>query len=108
MAKKYFDRYSNFKIDNKNKVLPFIKILGQPTDIIIQYKNNTRLDIVSQHYYDTPYYGWLIMLANPQFGGLEFNIPDGTEIRIPFPLPTALQNYQQQVNQYNVLYGIND
>jgi len=108
MAKKYFDRYNNFKIDNKNKVLPFIKIPVQTTDVTIQYKNNSRLDIISQWYYDTPYYGWLIMLANPQIGGLEFDIPDGTNIRVPFPLATALQYYQQEVNQYNVLYGIND
>jgi hypothetical protein len=25
-------------------------------------------------YYNNPYGGWLIMLANPEFGGLEFNI----------------------------------
>jgi hypothetical protein len=107
MAKQYYDRYQNFRINNEIKVLPFIKITDRSTDITIQYKSNkTRLDIVSNTYYGTPYYGWLIMQANPQYGGLEFDIPDGTIIRVPFPLLNALQDYQQQINNYNVLYKI--
>jgi hypothetical protein len=46
------------------------------------------------------------MLANPQYGGLEFDIPDETTIRIPFPLINAIQDYQQAVDNYNVLYKI--
>lgn len=109
MARQYYDRYQDFKFDNQVKVLPFIKIPERNTDINIQYKmNRTRLDIVSNTYYGTPYYGWLIMQANPQYGGLEFDIPDGAVLRIPFPLISALQDYQQAINNYNVLYKIND
>lgn len=109
MAKQYYDRYQDFRFDNQVKVLPFIKIPERETDIKIQYKmNRTRLDIVSNTYYGTPYYGWLIMQANPQYGGLEFDIPDGAVLRIPFPLISALQDYQQTINNYNVLYKIND
>lgn len=106
MAKQYFDRYQKFKMDNQVKVLPFIKIPRQPTDIIIEYKNKTRLDIVSQTYYGAPYYSWLILQANPEYGGLEFDIPEGATIRVPFPLITALQNYQQAVDNYDILYNI--
>ena len=107
MAKQYYDRYQNFRINNQVKVLPFIKIGQRSTDIIIEYKSNrTRLDIVSNAYYGTPYYGWLIMQANPQYGGLEFDIPNGAAIRVPFPLLNALQDYQEQVENYNVLYKI--
>jgi hypothetical protein len=43
-------------------------------------------------YYNNPYGGWLIMLANPEFGGLEFNIPNQTVIRIPFPSIVQLKD----------------
>jgi hypothetical protein len=107
MARQYYDRYQDFRINNTVKCLPFIKIPERSSDIIITYKNRTRLDIVSQTYYGVPYYGWLIMQANPEFGGLEFNIPDGATIRIPFPLITTLQYYQQAIDNYDVLYKIN-
>lgn len=106
MAKQYYDRYQSFKKSNEVKIMPFIKIPVNPTDISIEYKNKLRLDIISQRYYGTPYYGWLIMQANPQFGGLEFDIPEGSIIRIPFPLAVALQQYQQNVDTYIKLYGI--
>jgi hypothetical protein len=109
MARQYYDRYQDFRINNQIKVLPFIKINSRSTDILIQYKSNrTRLDIVSNTYYGTPYYGWLIMQANPQYGGLEFDIPDGAILRIPYPLVSALQDYQQGVSNYNILYKIDD
>jgi len=107
MAKQYYDRYQRFRFNNKVKSLPFLKIPAQTTDILIEYKNRTRLDIVSQTYYGAPYYGWLIMEANPQYGGLEFDIPEGSTIRVPFPLMTALQFYQQAVDNYDALYKIN-
>jgi hypothetical protein len=107
MSRRYYDRYQNFRINNEVKVLPFIKINKRASDIIIGYrKNKTRLDIVSNTYYGTPYYGWLILSANPEYGGLEFDIPDNAEIRVPFPLISALQDYQQAVNNYDVLYSI--
>lgn len=109
MARQYYDRYQDFRIDNQVKVLPFIKIAERSSDIKIQYKmNRTRLDIVSNTYYGTPYYGWLIMQANPQYGGLEFDIPEGAILRVPFPLISALQDYQQSITNYNVLYKIKD
>jgi len=106
MAKPYYDRYQKFRIDNTIKVLPFIKIPKQSTDILIEYKNKTRLDIVSNTYYGVPYYSWLILQANPEYGGLEFDIPEGAVIRVPFPLITALQNYQQALDNYDILYRI--
>jgi hypothetical protein len=107
MAKQYYDRYKDFRINNEIKTLPFIKIKKRDTDIIIEYKKNkTRLDIVSNTYYGTPYYGWLILLANPRYG-LEFDIPDGSRIRVPFPLINVLQDYNEFVKNYDVLYKIN-
>lgn len=107
MAKQYYDRYQQFRNDNQVKVLPFIKIPISDGDIFIGYTSRTRLDIVSNTYYGSPYYGWLIMQANPEYGGLEFDIPEGSTVRVPFPLISALQSYQQEVKNYNVLYNIN-
>ena len=45
------------------------------------------------------------MLANPQFGGLEFNIPDQSVIRVPFPFESGIDRYILEVNKYNALYG---
>jgi hypothetical protein len=106
MARQYYDRYEDFRFNNMVRVLPFIKVRNQATDIFIEYKKRTRLDIVSQTYYGTPYYGWLIMSANPQYGGLEFDIPEGSTLRIPFPLISALSAYQQDIENYDTLYSI--
>jgi len=107
MARSYYDRYQNFRFNNQVKVLPFIKIPTFPNDILVEYTERTRLDILSNNYYGSPYYGWLIMQANPIYGGLEFDIPEGTTIRIPYPLTSALQAYQRAITNYNVLYNIN-
>jgi hypothetical protein len=105
MSKLYYDRYEKFKVNNEIKPLPFIKIPVSSNDISAEYTTNSRLDILSQQYYGVPYYGWLIMLANPQYGGLEFLIPDQSIIRIPFPFESAIDRYIQTINRYNTLYG---
>jgi hypothetical protein len=40
------------------------------------------------------------MQANPQYGSLEYNIPDNVEIRIPFPLDVTLTDYQKSIEKY--------
>jgi len=107
MAKQYYDRYQKFKVNNEIKPLPFIKVPVQSSDVSVEYKRNTRLDILSQQYYGVPYYGWLILQANPSYGGLEFDIPEGSILRVPYPLIGALQAYQQEIDKFNYLYGIN-
>ena len=103
----YFDRYTEFKIDGNVKPLPFIKIPPKSTDKIIPYlKGRDRMDKLSQSYYNNPYYGWLIMAANPEYGGIEFDIPNNSFIRLPFPLKQSIQQYIEQVNNYKRLNGI--
>jgi hypothetical protein len=102
---KYYDRYSDFRYDGKINLIPGITLDELNSDKRIIYKlGDTRLDKISNLYYNTPYCGWLIMLANPQFGGLEFNIPDQTVIRIPFPFESAINRYTAQINKYKSLY----
>ena len=106
MAQKYLDRYDRFKSDNNYKPVPGIIISEKNTDKYLTYKvGSTRFDVLSQRYYDTPYYGWLIMLANPEFGGLEFNIPNNKIIRVPFPFVTSVNDYLEEVDRYFKLYA---
>jgi len=102
----YFDRYNKFRLNGEVKPLPGIIIPSVSSDKSIIYKKNvSRLDKLSQTYYNNPYSGWIIMLANPEFGGLEFNIPDMTVIRIPFPYDSAINRYITEIENYNALYG---
>lgn len=103
---RYFDRYDKFRQDNNIKPIPGLYIPLISSDKKIIYKlGDTRLDKVSNIYYNSPYYGWLIMLANPEYGGLEFNIPDQTVITVPFPLESGLERYLTEANKYISLYG---
>jgi hypothetical protein len=102
----YFDRYEQFRSNGTVRPIPGIQIPIFPTDKAIVYKNGqTRLDKLSQTYYNNPYHGFLIMAANPQFGGLEFGIPDRAVIRVPFPFESAIERYINEVERYQNLYG---
>jgi hypothetical protein len=65
----------------------------------------TRLDKISQQYYGTPFFGWLIQQANPRYTGLEAAIPDGAVLTIPFPLLTSLQDYKGAIDNHFLYYG---
>ena len=103
---RYYERYKNFLINGQQTVVPFISIPQKNSDKQYIYKENvSRLDKVSFEYYGTPLFTWLILSANPKFGGLESNIPDGSVLTIPFPLVTSLQDYNSQLENYFFYYG---
>ena len=86
--------------------MPFGEVPRKGTDRYEIYKKGqTRLDQLSYQYYNSADYAWLIMQANPQYGSLEFNIPDGSEIRIPYPLNNSLKDYQKSIDDYRKYYG---
>lgn len=98
----YYDRYANFREDGHVKIVPFIKIREEETDLHITYQKSTmRFDNLSYKYYGDPNYAWLIMQANPQLGSSEFFIPDLSTLRIAYPLETALTRYEEGIEQYN-------
>lgn len=102
----YYDRYGNFRINGDMKPVPGITIPYNSSDKNAIYRQGqTRLDKLSNTYYNNPYSGWLIMLANPEYGGLEFNIPDMTSLRIPFPFDSAITRYNTQILNHKLLYG---
>ena len=101
------DRYKQFRVDNTPKNVPFIKLKQKSSDKEISYRLGIdRMDLLSYKYYEDASYGWLIMLANPEYGSLEFEIPDGSPIIIPYPFETSIQQYNSAVSDYVKYYGI--
>ena len=106
MSRQYYDRYQDFLVEGEFKIVPGIELPIKGTDKYHQYKKGKdRLDKISQEFYNSPLYGWLILQANPTVSSLEFEIPDNSYIRIPFPLTTSLQDYKRGIELYQLYYG---
>ena len=101
------DRYAKFRRNGNILHVPFIAIPVRPTDLYTFYKEGvTRLDNLSYQYYGDPNYDWLILQANAEYGSLEFMIPNGSKIRIPYPLEVAVNQYNNDIDTYETLYGL--
>lgn len=106
MARQTYNRYSDFLINGQQTVVPYINLPSKTTDKRYIYKvGQSRMDKVSQQYYNTPLFGWLILLGNPTYGGQEWNIPDGAILTIPFPLVASLQDYKNELENHFFYYG---
>jgi hypothetical protein len=106
MLDQYFNRYGNFLIDGQQTVVPYVRLPRKTSDKVHIYKEGiSRLDKISQQYYETPFFGWLILMANPQFSGLEWNITDGAVLIVPFPLIASLQDYKTSLDNHFYYYG---
>jgi len=91
------DRYKLFRRNGDVTSLPFVNIKERSSDKFVKYQGeNNRLDIVSNRFYGTPLLNWLILMANPQYGGMEFDIPTGSVLRIPYPLQEAMEEYNEK------------
>lgn len=102
----YFDRYQAFRLNGSMEPIVFFPIEEVDTDKKVKYRvGKTRLDDLSDRYYNNPYSGYLIVMANPGLGSLEFKFTDDTLIRIPFPYESALARYQAAVKRHKELYG---
>jgi len=100
MAQQDYNRYAILKNDDGTiNSMPFIQIPERSSDKY-EYWNTTfsRMDKLAQKYYGNPFYDFLILYANPTFMS-EFDIPDGTLIRIPFPLAQARSDYETKLSQ---------
>jgi len=106
MSNQYFDRYQYFEQDGVFKIVPGLDIPIKGTDEYHQYKKGKdRLDKISEDKYNSPFFGWLILQANPLAGSIEFEIPDNFMLRIPMPLISTLQDYKRAVEMYQLYYG---
>lgn len=101
-----YNRYDTFLVNGQQTVVPYVTLPSKTSDRKFIYKvGQSRMDKISQEFYGSPTFGWLIMMANPKFGGLEWNIPDGTVLIIPYPLLPSLQDYKSELNQHFYYYG---
>jgi hypothetical protein len=106
MNLQYYNRYNQFLINGEQQVVPYITIPTKVTDKnYIYIVGQSRLDKISQQFYGSPFFGWLIQQANPQYSGSEWSIPDGAILTIPFPLLTSLQDYNNELNNHFFYYG---
>lgn len=106
MSRNYFDRYQFFIDDGNFRIVPGVEIPIKGTDKYHSFKQSRdRLDKLSQEYYNSPTFGWLIMSANRSAGTNEFEILDNQILRIPYPLTSSLQDYKRSIELYNLYYG---
>ena len=106
MATQYYNRYNQFLLNGEQTVVPYVNLPAKSSDKKYIYKvSMSRLDKISQQYYGTPVFGWLIQQANPRYTGLEAAIPDGAVLTIPFPLLTSLQDYKAAIDNHFLYYG---
>jgi len=101
----YYNRYEEFNSDDVNITPPMVKLSPKSTDEFITYILGTsRLDKISQEYYEVPFYGFLILAANPEFTK-ESDIPNNTQLRIPLPFNESLSEYKRLVQDRIRIYG---
>jgi hypothetical protein len=101
-----YNRYSRVSTDGRVGTPPFVKLNVKDTDLYVTYKRGmSRLDNISYDYYGDPSFDWLILMANPELTDLEFNIPDNSIVRIPFPLDATINEYEKKIDAYETLYG---
>jgi len=95
MPKRDYDRYELYRnTDATIDQLPFVQLPVNPSDKYEKWNIDTsRLDKLAQRYYDNPFFDFLILYGNPEYIS-EFDIPDQTVIRIPFPLNKARTDYE--------------
>jgi hypothetical protein len=106
MANEYYNRYQKYLIGEQQTIVPYVKLPIKGTDKKYIYKLGvSRLDKISQLYYGTPFFGWLILQANGLQGGSELSINDNTILTIPFPLTPSLLDYKSALDQYFYYYG---
>jgi hypothetical protein len=106
MAIRFYDRYTKFLVEGEQTVVPYVNLPPKTSDRVYIYRLGvSRLDKISQEFYGSPTFGWLIMIANSNYGNEEWTIPDGTVLTIPFPLIASLQDYKNQLDNYFFYYG---
>ena len=77
--------------------MPPIEINSRSTDKKIIYnKNKTRLDVIAGDIYEDETMWKAILWANPEYA-MEFDIPDDTVIRVPFPKNDVITEIAQKI-----------
>lgn len=97
----YYDRYREITSNGNVLVSPKIKIEERNTDKYITFKKGqTKLFEVSDRFYNSPFFSFIIHAANPNVPSLEPEIENNTLIRIPFPLESAISDYRNSITTF--------
>jgi hypothetical protein len=96
-----YKRYTILKnTDGTTSMMPFVQIPINSSDKYENWNTNfSRMDKLSQKYYNNPFYDFIILYANPEYLN-EFDIPDGALIRIPFPIAKAKADYEANLTAF--------
>lgn len=96
----YYNFYNKFITNGTMGFIPFVKIAFSESDKTYTWNDRIdKLDNLSEVFYGTPYMGKLILMANPEFGCNEYDIPSNSTLRIPYPLKSGIQRYIDSVNK---------
>jgi hypothetical protein len=102
MPQRDYNRYAILENTNgTTEQMPFVVLPVNPSDKYETWNTEYyRLDKLSQKYYNSPFYDYLILYANGYMS--EFDIPDGQLIRIPFPLAKVKSDYEAALTAYRL------
>ena len=91
---KEYNRYEILNNTTTIQIMPMVKLPVNSTDKF-EYWNSEihRFDKLAYKYYGNPFYDFFILLANPSYVS-EYDIPDDTLIRIPFPIEKVKSDYE--------------
>lgn len=99
LGKLKYSRYQSLLKNGDSATMPHININERSTDKVVIWDNNS-MDRLSFKYYQDPRYGWIILMANPQFT-MEFDIPKTALIRIPYPLDLVRNEIEEKINNFS-------
>jgi len=89
--------YELLKTNDKLKNMPAIQIEHRPTDKSVTYnKQKNRLDNIAGNVYNDETYWRLILWANEEYF-MEYDIPDNTVIRVPWPFQDVLTEVDTKI-----------
>ena len=92
-----YNFHSLLRDNDKLKNMPPVQIDKRATDKSVTYnKQKNRLDTIAGNIYQDETYWKLILWANDQYF-MEFDIPDNTVIRVPWPLQDVVSEVQQKI-----------
>jgi len=92
-----YNFYSLLKDNDKLRNMPPIQIEKRSTDKSVTYnKQKNRLDTIAGNIYNDETLWRLILWANEEYF-LEYDIPDNTVIRVPYPYLDVINEVQQKI-----------
>ncbi len=92
-----YNFYSLLKDNDSLKNMPPIKIDKRSSDKTVTYNSQkNRLDTIAGNVYSDETLWKLILWANEQYF-IEFDIPDNSVIRVPYPLQDVINEVQTKI-----------